>query len=286
MSNFRDKANAIKAEGEAKRGDFTPQGAPLRSYNYWLENSDSKKARAINSGSLKENFCHFWRVVAIWSPLLKVGKRADRVVTHEWFGPSALALLVVGVVAGVLFGGGLPALGIMLVVLAGIAAFFAFIVGIMFWHEKYPEFSTKVGQRLGIVLITASVLFALFLFVSGTGWGGVIVIGLAGVLGAVVYKNVENIADYIQGLRDRAEERERIAKQKRKVYLNAYFNEHGYYPSEAPAKEPGRVKQFFRGVGDFVIMAAQVIRVNKWKICPLVELKTEKIDYDSGWETA
>ena len=39
-----------------------------------------------------------------------------------------------------------------------------------------------------------------------------------------------------------------------------------------PKKEPGRLKKFFAGLGDFFVLAANVVRVKKWKICPLVEV--------------
>lgn len=41
-------------------------------------------------------------------------------------------------------------------------------------------------------------------------------------------------------------------------------------------REPGRISKFFSGIADFLILAAQVVRVNKWKICPLVTIDDAK----------
>lgn len=48
--SLRGKASEVLAEGVAQRGHFTPSGAPLRMYNYWLNNSVSNRALNIRTG--------------------------------------------------------------------------------------------------------------------------------------------------------------------------------------------------------------------------------------------
>ncbi len=61
MSIFGRKAEEIRKQGALERGEFNPTGKPRDMYLYW---------RATQKNPPKtENFCHFWRVVAIWAPL-------------------------------------------------------------------------------------------------------------------------------------------------------------------------------------------------------------------------
>ena len=101
MSNFRTKARDIKQAAEAERGNFQPTGAPLRLYNYWLERTNSKRGIAVRLGVSRENFCHFWRVVAIWAPFMWFRQKADKVVTH----PVFIIGFVLAAVAAVVFAG-------------------------------------------------------------------------------------------------------------------------------------------------------------------------------------
>lgn len=286
MSKFADKAEAIVAEGEAKRKEWTPSGVPLRLYNFWLESSTSKKAREIKYGSRKENFCHFWRVVAIWAPLNWLGDKVDAVLSHRFTMPTIVTLCVVGFFAAVLLGGGLPGLFWVAVGVVGLVAAVAVLVGVSALIDRYPNGSKKLGLFLLKAVGVLAGIGAVVGFVWLTGWFGIAALVVGGILGGLVTLNIERIGEWIEDWRERSEAAERARRAKRSAELNAYFNEHGYYPSEAPAKEPGRVKKFFTGVGDLIIMLAQVARVKKWGICPLVEIEREKIDYDSGWETA
>lgn len=63
----RDKAEEIRQRGEAKRGNFSPEpnSGPVKAYKYFYANSGTDEPD-------RENFCHFWRVVVIWAPLLWV----------------------------------------------------------------------------------------------------------------------------------------------------------------------------------------------------------------------
>jgi heme exporter protein D len=284
MFNFKAKTQEIVSEGTAARKEWTPEGAPLSLYNYWLSETRSVKGSKIRSGMQKENFCHFWRVVAIWAPLMFVGKKVERVIDSDAFGPAVGALVLVGLILAIFFGGGgfmglLIAFGVALAILGGMVAVFALL--------SYLETRPQLAKKISAALLGSLALGALAFFLWLTGWVGLgILISIGVVVGTVRY-NIENIAEWIE--RKRAAEKARLAAARRARENAAleFFNEKGYWPHEANKhKEPGAVAKFFRGVGDFIIMVAQIIRVKKWGICPIVEVKPQKIDYDSGWETA
>lgn len=286
MSKFADKAESIKAEGAAKRKEWTPEGAPLNLYNYWLRNSDSKKAKAIRNGERQENFCHFWRVVAIWAPLLWVWSKVERVIDHAAFFPTIFGIIVIGFVLSVIFSEGLPGVLILVTILASVAAALATAVGVSALIDRYPVAAKKVGKVLGKVVGALMGVGAIAVFVWVFGVVGIVLLAVGGILGGVVYFNITRIGEWIERQRERSKAREKIARAARRARYEAYYEEHGYYPYAKPAREPGKVKKFFTGVGDFIIMLAQVARVKKWGVCPIVDIAQEKIDYDSGWETA
>ena len=277
MSNFRDKAAAIKAEGVEKRGEFNPKGAPLRAYNYWLGETRSQKGRDIRNGKRKENFCHFWRVVAIWAPLMFLRRKAEAVIDSRWFGPVAGAILVGGFITFLLTTEGLISLFYLFLAIAGAVALLFAGAGVAYLCERFPAAAKKVGHTLGYLFIAAVVLFFVTLIVVEGGITGVVLLALGAAIGIVTWLNMENIADYIEGLRarnlrKRDERRDALSRQARE-----FFNENGYWPHEKVEREPGRVSKFFSGVGDFIIMLAQVIRVKKWGICPIVEIERETV---------
>src|SRR6478609_6954006 len=128
--SLRDKAREIKAEGESERGNFTPHGVPLRMYNYWLNSTDGKKALAIRVGIRKENFCHFWRVVAIWAPLLWIGRVLERVIFNPITGALVATAAAVALIASLFIWHNFAAvMGMVLVVVLALAVIVCGAVG-------------------------------------------------------------------------------------------------------------------------------------------------------------
>jgi len=305
--SFRDKAAAVKAEGVAERGNFTPHGVPLRVYNYWLENSRSNRALDIRLGERKENFCHFWRVVALWAPLRWLKNKANAFIEHPATGPALLVLFLAGLVAAcIMFGSVLNVLGVIAatavaiaLIAAGLAggvtlamgeerareydmpernaaivcsvlglptAIVGFLLakGVILYNRHLSEYSMNI--MLGLVVL-AIVAFYVAIGVS-EGWAALLMASLGtvvviGVAAGMIWLGVL-LSDYLSGKR-------KIAERQRYEARSAYYDEHGEWPAP-PKREPGRIANFFRGLGDFIILLAQVIRVNKWKICPLVEV--------------
>lgn len=277
MSKFRERAAEVKAAGEEARGDFTPHGVPLRMYNWWLANSPSEKADAINSGTRKENFCHFWRVVAIWTPLLWALKKvldggewvAERVTGTQ--AAVAGVTLLVGVVALVVTTTGdwsqfLSFLGFLLLITTGIAT----VMGLIFFLIEKTED--------GFLYLMGTIVLAAYVFMTYAGfkdigwWVFLIELGIVAGLAALIV-TVIAVGEWIEGARANAR---RKAKDADEAAWNDYMNDEGPNPYARKVKQPGRLSKFFSGVGDFLVLATQVVRVNKWKICPLVEVEPVK----------
>jgi len=261
MSNFRKRTAEIVAAGEAKRGQWEPTGAPRRAYDYWLENSDSRKAEAIRWGNRKENFCHFWRVVAFWSPMLRMGKFMGR---HDgwFFGVFAAAVVLVVLT---LLGSLIADVGIVNFLLgalgfAGVVAVMGgLITGFVTLCEKFP----KVMGTIGLGLLALAVLaFNAAIYTDTLVGGGIVSFLILSVL--VVFWKFDAIDAYFVG---RAE----LKREQRE----AEWRERIESGEPVEYREPGKVAKFFKSVGEFLMMFVQVIRVNKWKICPIVELENK-----------
>lgn len=263
---LRDKAAEIKAAGEAERGNFEPHGAPLRVYNYWLNNSESTKAELIKAGHRRENFCHFWRVVVIWAPLLRV------ILSLEKFGESKFGKVVMGLVVVasifVLFTT-TGALHILLEALGVTLAVSAVVTGLMFLHAQFwnSEWNDTVSVALMYATGAIGVIALFALLVLGyLDFGFMFFVWLLGGLAAVAGTTFlgYSLAEFISGRRAIANERVRAERY-------AFLEEHGNFPEDEP-REPGMVSKFFTALADFLILSAQIVRVKKWKICPMVDI--------------
>lgn len=308
MTNLRAKAREIKAEGEAERGNFTPSGAPKRIYQRWLNNSNSKKAKAIRYGDRKENFCHFWRVVLIWAPLRAIGRFLERLLPVILVA-AALFILALGVWAVIQEPAILWQLPLLVVIGAYILlTLFGLICGVEWavgtevmenadlstggawrwvrWVTLTPVIVFLLinagaligralegkGSTVAKVLATLAAVAALVFAYAVNGVVGVgVLLGLVAAIavGAFVLGFVGGVlADYISGLRARREVATAEAWEE-------FYEKHGRYPDETETrKPPGKVKRFFTGVADFVVFLAQIVRVKKWKICPVVDVET------------
>lgn len=276
MNNLREKAREIKAAGEAERGNFTPTGAPKRLYRYWLDNSQSRKANAIICGSRRENFCHFWRVVVIWAPLLALGSGIARAINNKTGKVIlGLAILTAFVLAVTSTGGWMTvlvsigvAIGIVIAVLAvvfaglGIKALYR-----KYWNKAWNQTAEKVFAFGAAGVLIGTLTSLLILAVSGFGWISLVVIaGILLAIAGIVY-GIATLAEFISGKRA-------LAKAERERIVNEWINsgEDTPYPFAPVTREPGRLSKFFSGIADFLILASQIVRVKKWKICPMVEI--------------
>ncbi len=288
MSKFSDRAAEIKAAGEEARGNFLPNGVPGRMYEWWLDNSPSEKASDIALGIRRENFCHFWRVVLFWVPLLWLGMKilnpaidaAEK--TNPKMAGAAIVVFFLGILALVA-----TVTGTWADVLIVLACFAAILVGILavgsliYWLDKNTDKGVQYLTGTFLVVIVGIALFLAFLDLGF--WLFAWLAGIAGAL-ALMFGAVLLIGTVLESLR--ADRRKRANAAEDAAWL-AYQNggEHPYVGT-AP-REPGKIAKFFTGMGDFLTLMVQVVRVNKWKICPLVEVPTRTrssaVDADQSW---
>lgn len=308
MSNLREKAREIHEAGVAERGTFTADGAPLRMYKYWLRHSHSSRAFDVQHSGKKENFCHFWRVVAFWGPLMflkqffttHVEKKlivailillaislvfggtlawdSMRVVVF-WFLGTAAAISVglVGILSGVSMTmtderiedvGLIPRKYAKFGVIA--LPFFALGYGITKLSD-WEHFDDLVVWTIGTLVAVAVIgLFTLAIVESGF-WVTLAYLGgliLAFIAFIALGAGLSMLGEFIKGKRAVAQ---RNARKRR----DAYYAEHGVFPEDVE-REPGAIAKFFTGIADFCVLLAQVVRTKKWKICPTVEIDTAK----------
>lgn len=301
MSKFRDRAREIKAAGEAERGNFTPTGVPLRTYNYWLENSESNKAALIRLGGQKENFCHFWRVVVLWAPLLFLFNKSVVLAGNTAFQLAAFSALVLGVIAlGLTYSeiGAVIVYSLIGTAIAALLVFSAFagvslaqendeererlslppahlarygVVGLPSFALAYVLTKLVKAERMGDLVIFLGIgsLVALVAFVVIMEGVMSLLVGTAILLAIVAAAVVISaffaaLAGFLEGKRALAKEK---AAERRESEPEAEVS--------SEPREPGRIERFFSGVADFIILVSQIVRVNKWKICPIVEVDRE-----------
>src|SRR6478736_2983863 len=297
--SLREKARAVKAKGEAQRGDFTPTGVPKRMYQYWWNEIPSKKRFRLSERT--QNFCHFWRVVAIWAPLMFLRRKAKafatNVITLTVVGIALVAAAIYALITvDDLFLGILSAIGILIAIAVGVNGFVSgvsmamdpedrnlydmppkawalpsMIIALPFgllgfvatkvvnnWNHNWNR---RLLKALGVLAGLAAI--ALYSVAWAVNWSTTldvtlwVMAGLA--LAALCIFTAVKLEAYIEGKR----ELEREARAE----LIASMTIEEYDEYRRAVSEPGRVYKFFRGIGDFIILIAQVVRVNKWKIC-------------------
>jgi len=261
--SFRGRASEVREKGKANRKNITLKGVPKKVYEYWLHNSESLRASRTLYGSRTENFCHAFWVVVFFAPSLFLFTKAADAVENP-FVQIALGALAVGVLIAASILSDHFFIGLLLV-LGGALALAGLIVSIVFVVENYPEswkpLTGKITFGIFAAVVLAAAIWLVTLLALEIHWwlllavvGAALVIG-AGWVGAVL------LSDYLDG-------REEYIAEKRQEY----YDEHGEFP---PGKEAGKFKKFFLGLGDFLVLAGQFIRVKKWKFCPTVQVDTE-----------
>lgn len=260
MTKFRERAAEVKAAGEAVRGNFEPSGVPLKVYKFWAENGGSEPER--------ENFCHFWRVVVIWAPLLFVFTKAEAAYKQMWVKIVCAAVLLLVLIALSL---SFHSFAITMGVVLGLTAGFALLVVTTWFGVRLVERKGwgRVVEKivlgfLGVVVVGLIVFSLVGLALEVARWAPFALIGALAALFGMMF-----------GLFWLGERRTAKRRAERTARYDYYY-EHGVFPDgTAPgtSREPGRMSKFFHGLGDFLILIGQVIRVNKWKICPIVTIK-------------
>lgn len=227
---FKDKADDIYAKGVERRGQFNPDpgSAHLKAYLWWVENSQ------LGEKPKRENFCHYWRVVLFWTPLIWLGFQAIAAV--EW----------------------------VLDRLPKRKANF----------DKKPSFyrrhkSTIDSVGMSVLLAWCAIMVIVILVMSAIAFwknpvGGLMILGIIVAVSAFV----SGMVFIIGRITERAKVKDAARRQEfldGKITLDEYLG-------NKEKKAPGKIAKFFNGVGDFCHLIFQVVRVKKWKICPFVEI--------------
>jgi hypothetical protein len=299
--NLRSKASEVLEAGKAERGNFIPTGAPLKVYKYWLENTPRKRRPE------RENFCHYWRVVAFWGPL----KWTKNTLTDFFTSKVGVAFLVLayiglfialGMATSAAFAGLVVPWFILGVGLAAILALEdepfskkeqAWVIGLSIltfpvvvpfyllfragrwskehWNSKWNRPVQLVVVAISVFALAALTVSWLVIMTLEVGWifWAILVASFAALF--VIVIGFSMLSDFLAGRRRRA----RIARANART---DFYDEHGYFPEEAPKddKPENFFVRFGRGIADFIIFVAQVVRVKKWKICPIVTVPEEE----------
>lgn len=304
--SLRDKTSAVLEKGREERGNFAPEAGsvPVRLYKYWAGNAKSSKVPE------RENFCHFWRVVAIWAPLMFVKNTVIEMGTSTsgliFFGLIALAAIAYGgfasadfamllaalagtvvMVAGALFGGIAAAgpekaevpvkvwqfswLSFLIALPAALLGFLGTKI-VMNWNRKWNKYIQNTLLGLGLATMAVAIGSVLVLSIMEEGWIFLLWLGL-GALALLVGAAVIGITGSL--LADYISGKRAKRRAEKDAAWEAYWAGEG--PNPAPTtvrepREPGRISKFFSGLGDLIVFTAQVIRTKKWKICPMVEI--------------
>lgn len=259
--NLRQRAKQTYAKGVAERGNFTPSGTPLNMYKYW-----AKQARHVPE---RENFCHYWRVVAIWAPLAFFRNLGLRVLNN----PIVQILGVVAIIAGIVYAAAnihavLIGLLVSLVILVGAVVGVLIGLGIQklirkVWRSKWNDvIMLRVIPSLLVLLALSMLSIVVVSLWSDVGAWSLLII-LLGILAIVGFGALFNITiNYLIG--------RRIGKSEKLV---CDYERFAGRETESTIRMPGRMSRFFNGILDILIFVFQVVRVKKWKICPTVDIK-------------
>lgn len=311
MSDLRIRASEVKARGVAERGNFVPPDFIQTIYKYWLAHTNSDKGKKVRYGERKENFCHFWRVVAFWAPLMAVRRgiaAAAPVIltlasiaavatvaivltlTGSWLDLGMIVLMAalilyvgVGLMAGVGVGYELASENKRLrkeqdeywLYLFAPTSMPAYPAGRFFYWlgrkwKNTPSFRRNTGMTVAVLSVIATVALYVLAFIFATKSALImtgIIAGATALVAIVGFIGV-HIADYVNGKRKIAEEAE--------AEFKASLDENEYYEYMRLAQEPSNFAKFMIAIGDVIVFTFQVIRVNKWKICPLVDIDTNE----------
>lgn len=237
---FEDKKTAVLEKGKAERNRFNPdpESAHFKAYKYFLKNGGTQP--------VQENFCHYWRVVLIWAPLMALANAIERVFTTR---PMRAA----GRVLWKMFS--TPFLFVNRVYTS---------IGTISSREKFWEYvlATSSCAMLALFLIIGVVAFI------NNAHDGLIVL-------ACLVAGVAILIGFISGAVYIGEKRDARKRKNRDAYYE-YYNEHGEYPAVEP--KPSKIRRFFSGVLDFAVLLGNIVRVKKWKICPLVTIPESAFD--------
>jgi MFS family permease len=129
----------------------------------------------------------------------------------------------------------------------------------------YADHLTQYSKQIFLGVLGTALVAGVLLGGTLGGWLNtlwVVLTALGFVAGIVVlFIVLWTVGTYIEGKRA-------LTREKQKQAAAVYIAETG----DLPPVKPSRTSRFFSGLGDFLVLLVQVVRVKKWKICPIVEI--------------
>ncbi len=224
MSRIRQRTQDIVRRGHENRGTWSPKvgGAPLKRYQWWCRETDTYRQQ--------ENFCHYWRVVLVWAPLLKL--RRTLTPAKSWQ-PEEILLIV----------------------------FVSYMIILTAW----------------VTVVAWSDVGAWALLVGPL----MVIAGLASV--ATFIMALMGIAQLVEYFRCRAGKRPDKSAKQQTVEVAEPAVEATPEPRRPVSERPigrlaMRVLRLVGHIGEYAVLVAQVVRVKKWRICPIVDIPTTESD--------
>jgi MFS family permease len=311
MSRFRKKAEDVYAQGALERGEFQPTGAPLKVYQYW--HSRTKNAPA------NENFCHFWRVVAFWAPLMKIRSGLSRMAEKPLTWLFVFLAYAAGMIAlGVFVSWFIPTIVLFTPMLAvGLALgeeaskrnkSLGDIEGgmkIPFWVTAPASLPSYYGNRYAKNVsdreaeVWAWIGLGTFALLLLTLIGGLITAGAMDIGWAVLYYvfgiplglaalvlGLGFIGSGIESVLSKRRAKRKAKKDAHNAKVREQYDAYLRGDSEfnpfaikkhVPGPREQKIIDFFKGAGEFLSLAWNIVRVNKWKICPIVKIESETV---------
>jgi uncharacterized membrane protein len=143
------------------------------------------------------------------------------------------------------------------------------------WSSLSRSQRESINQWAERIVVGFFGLVALFLFGSmlyagfTDNWKMTLIVIGAVALALVIFVGLCMLASHLAEQHDKVKDARREAL--RQAWYNLEITDDEYF-GRRTKKAPGVVKRFLSGVVDFLVLLAQIIRVKKWKICPLVEI--------------
>lgn len=227
MSHIGKKTESILEKGKRSRETWSPRlgGAPMRHYVWWREQTGKYRSQ--------ENFCHFWRVVLIWAPMLRLRQLTlDRnavIWMRRNVGATGLVMAICVLYLTVLFVYGSIALAR------------------EFW-DKIGAWAILLGPLAFVALIVTLV-------------GCIVAFGYVCMGLRRLHRKFKSSSDCMDKPASPIYPRRAIQPLVKRRQL----------PQRARVAN-SKLKRFCRSTGEYLVLIAQVVRVKKWKICPLVQI--------------
>lgn len=165
MALLRKKRAEVMEQGRLKRGNWEidPSAAHYKNYVWWLRNGGNRP--------VTENFCHYWRVVALWVPLQKLKLRLKTDGARRTI-KVLISLLVIAFVAVIATLFTNEALGVLIGAVIVLYLVYSFKVTCFVYETVFDDESSSwswqwlKGKHLSVVILCAALSLPMLIVVG------------------------------------------------------------------------------------------------------------------------